>query len=40
MNMPKMTEDYLRRFLPNKWAIDIRKLDEKPKVEIISVINF
>ena len=34
---PNMTEDYLRRFLPNKWAVDIRKLEEKTNLKILSV---
>jgi hypothetical protein len=32
-----MTEDYVRRVLPAKWAIDIFKLQEKNKTEVISV---
>ena len=32
-----MTEDYVRRVLPAKWAVDVSKLQEKNKSDIISV---
>jgi hypothetical protein len=32
-----MTEDYLRRLLPQKWAIDVRKVEQKTNANIINV---
>ena len=32
-----MTEDYVRRVLPTKWAVDVAKLQEKNVTDIISV---
>jgi hypothetical protein len=32
-----MTEDYLRRLLPNKWTVDVRKIEQKTNANIISV---
>jgi hypothetical protein len=34
---PNMTEDYLRRLLPHKWAVDVKKVEEKTNAKIISV---
>jgi hypothetical protein len=33
-----MTEDYLRRVIPTKWAVDIAKLQERNVTDIISVL--
>jgi hypothetical protein len=35
-----MTEDYLRRLLPNKWQVEVKKIEERTKANIISVNNF
>ncbi len=35
-----MTEDYVRRVLPTKWAVDAAKLQERNVTDIISVNNF
>lgn len=32
-----MTEDYVRRVLPTKWAVDVAKLQERNVTDIISV---
>jgi hypothetical protein len=33
-----MTEDYVRRVLPTKWAVDVAKLQERNVTDIISVL--